>query len=43
MAIDVGLTSVFANYGHGISGEKYELLKEVTHWSDADVQREILT
>jgi FMN phosphatase YigB (HAD superfamily) len=43
MAIDVGLTSVFANYGHGISGEKYELLKEVTHWSDADVQREILS
>lgn len=41
MAIDVGLTSVFANYGYGISGEKYILLKEVTHWSKEDVEREI--
>lgn len=41
MALDAGLTAVFANYGHGTSSEKYELLKEVTHWTDADVQREI--
>lgn len=42
MSLDVGLTSVYANYGHGISGRKYKLLVEVTHWSDEDVQREII-
>jgi phosphoglycolate phosphatase-like HAD superfamily hydrolase len=41
MALDVGITSVYANYGSGIDGDKYELLKEVTHWNDEDVKREI--
>ncbi|RKT00187.1 HAD hydrolase-like protein [Flavobacterium sp. 123] len=41
MAIDTGVTSVYASYGHIIENEKYELLKAVTHWNDDDVKREI--
>jgi FMN phosphatase YigB (HAD superfamily) len=41
MAIDTGVTSIYASYGHVIDNEKYELLKEVTHWTDDDVKREI--
>jgi len=41
MAIDVGITSVYAEYGNKIDSDKYSLLKEVTHWSLEDVQREI--
>ncbi len=41
MANQVGVYSVHAAYGHNIDGEAYELLKEVTHWTDEEVQREI--
>lgn len=41
MANQAGVTSVYAKYGHNIDGDAYELLKEVTHWSDEDVKREI--
>jgi len=41
MANQAGVTSVYAKYGHNIDGPPYELLKEVTHWSDEDVKREI--
>lgn len=41
MAIDVGVSSVYAQYGDESASQNYELLKEVTHWSDDDVKREI--
>ncbi|QEE50706.1 HAD family hydrolase [Flavobacterium alkalisoli] len=41
MAIDAGITSVYAKYGSEIEDEKYTLLREVTHWTQEDVQREI--
>jgi len=41
MAIDTGVTSVYAQYGSEINNSKYELLKEVTHWTEEDVTREI--
>ena len=41
MAIDTSVTSVFAQYGSEINNDKYELLKEVTHWTAEDVAREI--
>lgn len=41
MAIDAGVTSVFAKYGSEIDNDKYKLLKEVTHWNSEDVEREI--
>lgn len=37
MANQVELTSVHAKYGHVIDDERYELLKEVTHWTDNEV------
>lgn len=40
MAIDAGVTSIYAKYGSEISNDKYKLLKEVTHWSEEDVKRE---
>ena len=40
MANDAGITSVYAKYGSVIDGEKYDLLKTVTHWSEEDVIRE---
>ncbi|WP_431198981.1 HAD family hydrolase [Mucilaginibacter sp. P25] len=40
MAQQAGVTSVHAEYGHIIDGDRYELLKEVTHWSPGDVERE---
>lgn len=40
MAIDAGVTSVWAKYGVAQKRPEYELLKEVTHWKDEDVQRE---
>jgi phosphoglycolate phosphatase-like HAD superfamily hydrolase len=42
MAIDAGVTSVYAKYGHKIESKEYELLKKVTHWTQEDVNREIL-
>ena len=40
MARDAGVTDVFAQYGRAQHTEAYALLKEVTHWSDQDVDRE---
>jgi FMN phosphatase YigB (HAD superfamily) len=40
MAKDVGITSVWARYGVAQKRNEYELLREVTHWTDEDVQRE---
>jgi len=40
MANDVGVISVHAAYGESHLRESYELLKQVTHWSPADVARE---
>ncbi|XHR95795.1 HAD family hydrolase [Mucilaginibacter sp. UC70_90] len=40
MAQQAGVISVHAEYGHIIDGDRYELLKEVTHWSLGDVERE---
>lgn len=40
MAIDVGVTSVYASYGNVIDNKKYELLRNVTHWTDEEVERE---
>ena len=43
MALQAGVTAVFAKYGTGhFNGEdtRYKLLQAVTHWTDADVQRE---
>ena len=41
MANLVDVISIYASYGHNISDDAYDLLREVTHWSDEDVQREI--
>ena len=41
MANQACVTSVYAKYGHIINGAPYELLKEVTHWTDEEVEREI--
>lgn len=43
MAYDAGVTSVFAKYGNSHFEERpddYNLLRDVTHWTDADVKRE---
>lgn len=43
MALDAGVDAVFAKYGttHFMSNvEGYDLLRAVTHWTDADVERE---
>ena len=40
MAKAVGVLDVHAEYGKAQDREAYELLKEVTHWTDADVARE---
>jgi phosphoglycolate phosphatase len=40
MANIVGVTSVWAKYGVTQHLPEYELLREVTHWKDADVARE---
>lgn len=41
MAENAGITSVYAEYGNKIDHKSYQLLRDVTHWTDADVQREI--
>ena len=41
MAQQAGITSVYAQYGHKIVGAEYDLLREVTHWTQEDVDREI--
>lgn len=40
MARDAGVLDVYAQYGRAQHTDAYALLKEVTHWSDADVERE---
>ncbi|GLQ17728.1 HAD family hydrolase [Maritalea porphyrae] len=40
MAQDAGVSDVFAAYGASHHRDEYNLLVNVTHWSDADVQRE---
>lgn len=40
MAQDCGVLDFFAEYGKAQHREEYELLRRVTHWTDADVQRE---
>lgn len=40
MARDAGISDAWAQYGVAQSTDAYTLLKEVTHWSDEDVERE---
>jgi FMN phosphatase YigB (HAD superfamily) len=40
MAQDAGVADVYARYGKAQHTDAYTLLREVTHWSDADVERE---
>ena len=40
MANAVGVTSVLAKYGKAQSRPEYNVLREVTHWTEADVARE---
>ena len=44
MAQDAGVTDVFAEYGVSHFNDKkdirYDLLRDVTHWTDEDVERE---
>lgn len=40
MAQQAELISVHAKYGHNITSAEYDLLKQVTHWTEEDVQRE---
>jgi phosphoglycolate phosphatase-like HAD superfamily hydrolase len=40
MANVASITSVYAQYGHKIETKEYELLRDVTHWTEKDVQRE---
>lgn len=43
MAQDAGITDVFAAYGVSQNRESYKLLQQVSHWPEADVQREMTT
>jgi len=40
MAQQANITSIHAKYGHIIDTDKYELLRNVTHWTNDDVIRE---
>lgn len=40
MAQQAGITDIFAAYGVAQYREAYELLRRVSHWSEADVERE---
>lgn len=40
MANDASVPSVYVSYGNKTQSAEYDLLREVTHWSDADVARE---
>ncbi len=40
MAQAAGVTDVYASYGNTRDGDAYRLLREVTHWTDAEVERE---
>lgn len=41
MANQANIISIYAKYGSKLDTKKYKLLRQVTHWSDKDVQREI--
>ena len=43
MAQDAGITDVHAGYGGVQHKKEYELLRKVSHWTDADVEREKAT
>jgi len=40
MAQDAGVTDVFAQYGLAQHRDEYELLRRVSHWTDAEIERE---
>ena len=40
MAQKAGVFSVYAKYGHNIGAGSYDLLRDVSHWSDEDIKRE---
>lgn len=40
MAQEAGVTDVFARYGLAHHREEYELLRRVSHWTEADIERE---
>jgi FMN phosphatase YigB (HAD superfamily) len=40
MAQQAGVTDVFARYGLAQHRQEYELLRRVSHWTDADIERE---
>jgi FMN phosphatase YigB (HAD superfamily) len=40
MAQDANVTDVWAKYGESHRREEYDLLRRVSHWTDADVERE---
>ena len=40
MAQEAGVADVWAAYGVAQFREQYELLRQVSHWTDADIQRE---
>ena len=40
MAQEAGVTDVFAKYGLAQHRAEYELLRRVSHWTDADIERE---
>lgn len=40
MAKDAGIDHAWAKYGKAQDRPEYQLLREVTHWTDTDVQRE---
>ena len=40
MAQEAGVTDVFAKYGLAQHRDEYELLRRVSHWTDADIERE---
>lgn len=43
MANEANVRSVHAEYGHNIKTFKYDLLKQVTHWTEEEVRKEIET
>ena len=43
MAQDAGIIDVFAAYGGVQHREEYNLLRQVSHWTDSDVKREQAT
>ena len=40
MAQAVGAIDVLAEYGVSVNREGYELLRRVSHWTEADIERE---